>query len=146
MKKLISFVVAAAVALPVSVMAQVKEDVLTKYAKPSQFLDIKISPEGNYLAATSRTDEGKVRLTVLDINDKKVLSMTEGQGNESVASFNWANDDRLVMSMAREVGSLDAPIPTGEIFAMDADGGNQKILTGPRSDDGDYRFAQIIDF
>ncbi len=48
------------------------------------------------------------------------------------------------MTMAREVGSYETPFPTGEIFAMDADGGNQKILTGWRSD-GLKQYARIID-
>lgn len=123
--------------------AEVKQDVLEAYARHAQFMDIKISPGGQYLAATSRNAEGKVLLTVLDVDEKKVLSMTQGE-NQSVASFEWVNDERIIMTMAREVGSLDAPVPTGEIFAMDADGGNQKILTGWRSD-GLKRYARVID-
>lgn len=121
-----------------------EKSVLEDYAKHAQFMNIKISPQGNYLAATSRTPEGNINLTVLDINNQEVLSVTQGRGKESVSDFNWVSDERLVMSMAREVGSYETPFATGEIFAMDADGGNQKILTGWRSD-GLKQFAQIID-
>lgn len=125
--------------------AEIKDEVLENYAKHAQYLDVKISPNGKHLAATSRNTDGVVQLTVLDIKNNKILSVTQGKGNESVASFNWVNDGRLIMTMAREVGSLDMPLPTGEIFAMDADGGNQLILTGPRSDGGEYEFAQVLD-
>jgi len=120
------------------------KSVLEDYAKHAQFMNIKISPQGNYLAATSRTPEGSINLTVLDVNNQEVLSVTQGRGKESVSDFNWVSDERLVMSMAREVGSYETPFATGEIFAMDADGGNQRILTGWRSD-GLKQYAQIID-
>lgn len=121
-----------------------QQSVLEKYAKHAQFTSIKISPSGQYLAATSRNSEGNVILTVLDIEDQEVLSMTQGRGRESVNTFDWVSDDRLVMTMAREFGSFETPASTGEIFAMDADGGNQKILTGWRSD-GLKQYARIID-
>lgn len=145
MKRLIASILSG-LALSTSVMAAdvVNESVLEKYAKHAQFMNIKISPEGKYLAATSRTPEGGIILTVLDIDDQKVLSVTRGRGTESVSDFNWVSDERIVMTMAREVGSYETPFPTGEIFAMDADGGNQKILTGWRSD-GLKQYARIID-
>lgn len=121
----------------------VKESVLERYSKHAQFMNIKISPSGNFLAATSRNEGGQVVLTVLDIENREVLSITKGQ-TQSISSFNWVNDERILMTMAREVGSLETPVPTGEVFAMDADGGNQKILTGWRSD-GLKRYAQVID-
>ncbi|MGM0630810.1 MAG: prolyl oligopeptidase family serine peptidase [Pseudomonadota bacterium] len=145
MKKIIATILSGFVlAVPALAFDVANESVLEKYAKHAQFMNIKISPKGNYLAATSRTPEGSVNLTVLDINNQEVLSVTQGRGSESVSEFNWVNDDRLVMSMAREVGSYETPFATGEIFAMDADGGNQKILTGWRSD-GLKQYARIID-
>ncbi|MFC0444285.1 prolyl oligopeptidase family serine peptidase [Pseudidiomarina halophila] len=137
----------AALVIPaLSFSSTVDTELLEKYAKHAQYLDVKISPEGDYLAATSRITDGSVQLTVIDIDDSKILSVTQGQGNESVGSFQWANNERLVMTMVREVGSLDQPVPTGELFAMDADGSKQVILTGPRSESGEYVFAQVVDY
>ncbi|MDV6317010.1 S9 family peptidase [Idiomarina sp. HP20-50] len=142
MKKILSLVLCL---LPFQAVSSTPDkSVLENYAKHAQFMNIKVSPKGNYLAATSRTPEGNVNLTVLDINNKKVLSVTRGRGSESVSDFSWVNDERLVMTMAREVGSYETPFATGEIFAMDADGGNQKILTGWRSE-GLKQYARIID-
>lgn len=142
MKKIL-FSLLCIVSLP-ALSSSPDKSVLEAYAKHAQFMNIKVSPKGNYLAATSRSPEGSVNLTVLDISNQEVLSVTRGRGNESVSDFSWVNDDRLVMTMAREVGSYETPFATGEIFAMDADGGNQKILTGWRSD-GLKQYAQIID-
>lgn len=127
------------------ISAKVNTELLEKYAKPSQYLDIKISPEGTYLASTSRSEDGVVLLTVLDIKKQKVVSITRGKGKESVNSFDWLNDERLLLTMAREIGSLEAPALTGELIAMDADGKNSVILTGRRAKSGDRRFSQVID-
>lgn len=118
---------------------------LADYARPVQFIDIKISPQGDYLAATSRDDEGVIRLTVLDVQSRAVLSVTQLRGNESVSAFHWVTSNRLLMTTAREIGALEQPIATGELIAMDADGSRRVILTGPRSRDGNFVFAELVD-
>ena len=107
---------------------------------------MKLSPKGNYLASTARDASGVISLSVMDLSKGKIISITRGRGNESVSSFNWLNNDRLLLTMAREVGSFEQPLPTGELIAMDADGSKQVILTGPRTDNKDNRFSQIIDY
>ena len=126
--------------------AKVDDSILSAYAKHSQFIDIKISPTGDYLASTSRNNDGIISLTVLDLTKNKIVSVTRGKGDESVSSFSWLNDKRLLLTMAREVGSFEQPMPTGELIAMDADGSKKIILTGPRAKSGDIRFSSIIDF
>ncbi|MEC8488167.1 MAG: S9 family peptidase [Pseudomonadota bacterium] len=126
--------------------AEVQRPIIEKYAKHAQYLDIKISPEGTYLASTSRSEDGLISLTILDIKKQEVVSITRGRGKESVSTFNWLNDDRLLLTMAREVGSFEQPMPTGELIAMNADGSDSTILTGWRSESGDKRFSQIVDY
>ncbi|MFN3709237.1 MAG: alpha/beta hydrolase family protein [Alishewanella aestuarii] len=36
--------------------------------------------------------------------------------------------------LVRDIGSLESPVPTGEIFAVNADGSNPRMLTGYRAD------------
>ena len=119
---------------------------LEDYARHSQFIDIKISPQGNYLATTTRGDDGNIRLTILDIENQQPIAAAEGHGNQSIQTFNWANNERLLMSLAREIGSLETPSPTGEILAMNADGSRREILTGPRSRDGEWVSASVVDW
>jgi len=131
-----------------AVIADIKIDkkVLEAYSKPSQYLDVRISPKGTYLASTGRNNDGVVLLTVLDLKKQEIISITRGRGRESVNSFTWINDERLLLTMAREIGSFEQPFLTGELIAMDAGGKNKTILTGYRAESGDMRFSQIIDF
>ncbi|MBE1286693.1 MAG: prolyl oligopeptidase family serine peptidase [Alteromonadaceae bacterium] len=138
-------IVGASLLFTSALQAKVNTKLLEAYSKPSQYLDIQISPDGSYLASTSRTEDGEISLTVLDIKKQKPISVMQGRGNESISSFAWLNDERLLLTIAREIGSLEAPLPTGELIAMDADGKNKVILTGSRSKSGDPRFSQIID-
>ena len=85
---LLKTIMLGSLAFSFSTNAEVKTPVLEAFAKHSQYLQIKISPDGKYLASTSRDDEGVVFLTVLDIEKQKVQSITRGRGKESVGSFN----------------------------------------------------------
>lgn len=119
---------------------------LEDYARHAQFMDIKISPQGNYLATTTRGDDGNVRLTVLDIENQEPMAAAEGHGNQSIFTFHWANNERILMTLAREIGALETPSATGEILAMNADGSRREILTGPRSRDGEPVIAEVVDW
>lgn len=145
MKKIIATLTLVMFSLP-SQAAEIKTAVLENYAKPAQFMNIKISPDGSYLAATARDNEGSVQLSVLDIKNFDILSVTQSADGESVSSFEWVNNDRLVITMARELGALEIPAPTGELFAMNADGSRKTVLTGPRSRDGEYVIANVVDW
>ena len=124
---------------------EINNAVLNTYAKHAQYIDIKISPTGKYLASTSRNNDGVISLTILDLHKSEIISVTRGRGKESVNSFSWLNDERLLLTMAREFGSLEKPSPTGELISMDADGKKMVILTGPRAENKEYRFSSIID-
>ena len=69
---LVKTIMLGSLAFSFSTNAEVKTPVLEAFAKHSQYLQIKISPDGKYLASTSRDDDGVVLLTVLDIEKKKV--------------------------------------------------------------------------
>ncbi|HAW91370.1 MULTISPECIES: alpha/beta hydrolase family protein [unclassified Arsukibacterium] len=125
--------------------AQAAELTLEDYARPSQFLDIEISPTGKYLAATSRSEEGNVYLNVIDIKSNKIISVRNFTGRDSIGSINWANSERLLITLVRDIGALEQPVGTGEIFAVDADGSNARMLTGYRSEN-EKDAAQVINY
>lgn len=122
------------------------DGLLQKYAKPAQFLDIKISPDGKYFAATRRAEGGNIQLVVLESNGFKLVSQQHFTGQDSIDQFYWVNDKRLVLSLAREVGALEKPEPTGELYAMDADGKKRLMLTGFRSAAKQPELVSIIDW
>ncbi|MEO2279592.1 alpha/beta hydrolase family protein [Pseudoalteromonas pernae] len=126
--------------------AEVNRQVLENYAQHAKFIDMKISTKGTYLAATARADDGSTRLTVLSVKDNEIVSITQGKPGESIASFDWASDDRIVASLAKEYGSFEQPFQTGNIMAVNADGSNKIIIAGPRSSEGNIKIASIADF
>jgi len=107
---------------------------LEDYARHSQFLEIKISPTSKYLAATTRGEEGNIYLQVIDIKTNQILSVRHFTGRDSIGSIDWANAERLLITLVRDIGSLEVPVSTGEIFGMNADGSNARMLTGYRAD------------
>lgn len=111
---------------------------LEDFARHSQFNNIKISPTGEYLAATTRSSDGTVRLVTLNLSSMEVMASIEGRSPQSVGEFWWVNDTTVVASMVQNIGSFEAPVSTGEIWSMSADGRRRIALTGPDSITQDY--------
>lgn len=103
------------------------------FLKRPMFLDMKISPDGKHLAATVPLDDDKTVLAVLDRENMKASAVLQMRGHEHVDDFVWVNDTRLVVSATKKDGMLDQPVPTGELFGVDADGKNTKTLFSYRA-------------
>ncbi|HVC38059.1 MAG TPA: S9 family peptidase [Gammaproteobacteria bacterium] len=96
----------------------------------SRFSQVKISPDGRYLAVVSRTpqDETKTELDFVDLSNMKVKGNYSLVGEQLVAQLWWVSDQRVVFTTATQTGSLDAPLLTGDIWAVNVDGGNLQTL------------------
>lgn len=116
------------------------------YARHAQFTEVKISPSGKYLALSNRADDGNMQVVVLDRLAMKLLSKTHFSGADTINNFYWANDERLILTMAREIGALESSQPTGELYAVNADGRRGLMLTGFRSQEKQYTVSEVIDF
>lgn len=119
---------------------------LQDYARHAQFMDVKISPSGKYLAVSNRADDDNVRVVILDRSTMTVTSQNHFRGEDTVADFYWANNERLLLTLAKEIGSLEQPVLTGEIFAINADGKRGLMLVGYRSKDKSPTASTVIDF
>ena len=102
--------------------------------RPSQFLDARISPTGEYLAASVMASEDTGSLVVLRMSDMKMTGSFRLAGKSFVGGFEWASDERLVFTVAKSDGAKTNPGLTGEIYAMNWDGKRQELLMGPRKD------------
>ncbi|MEO6968483.1 MAG: alpha/beta fold hydrolase [Rhodanobacteraceae bacterium] len=100
-------------------------------ARHAQFRDVKISPDGAHLAATSVLKNGQTILTLVDLGNKKGVSINPRQ-NEDVLDFWWASPTRVLYTEAEHDGGWDAPIATGELYGVNADGGSAEMLYGYR--------------
>ena len=123
---------AAALALALAPFAATAASVdVDAFTRNDQFDQIKISPNGEYLAATVPFDD-RIVLVILDRASNKALGTFQLGADSAIASFDWVNPTRVLIGAAERFGALDEPQPTGELFAMDASGGKPEILVGQR--------------
>lgn len=119
---------------------------IEEYARHAQIMTAKISPDGTYLAFTNRDDDGVVRLAVVERETMEPVSNAGLAGNDSISDFNWANDERLIINIARERGRFEGASPTGELYAMNANGSRRVMLTGMRSASRSRASTQVLDW
>ncbi len=113
---------------PPAVSAQVD---IAQFVERDSFNDIKISPTGEYFAMTVWLED-QTGLVVMRRSNGELTATFRFRGGTHVNDFWWVNDDRVLMSIAESFGSRDDPLPTGELFAMNADGGRRELLVGWR--------------
>lgn len=102
-----------------------------RFIRKDKFESIKISPGGEYLAATVPLEDRTV-LAIIRRADNQLTGTFALAKNSHVSGFWWVNPGRVVLSVAEKFGQLDQPLGTGELFAMDADGGKATVLVGYR--------------
>ncbi len=100
-------------------------------ARHPQYQQVKISPDGRHLAATAIIS-GQIMLSLIDLNTGKIFN-ARPPAKEDVIDFWWASPTRVLYIEGEHVGGITAPLATGELFAIDADGGNPFMLFGYRS-------------
>lgn len=101
------------------------------YVHKDNFQTIKISPDGRYLAATV-PKEDRTGVVVLQRSDLKVTASFALGKNSHVDRVWWVNPERLVISISEKFGLLAEPQPTGELYAINANGRDGEILVGQR--------------
>lgn len=104
---------------------------LAQFIRKDDFNDIKISPTGKYYAATVPLED-KTALVIFTRDGNKSAGTFMPARNAHVSDFEWVNNERVLISIAEKYGMLDVPQPTGEIYAINADGGGAELLVGYR--------------
>lgn len=120
--------------------AQAQVDV-DAFLRNNQFQDLKISPDGQYFAATV-PKEDRTGLAILRRSDNALTGSFSLGRHTHVGQFHWANDNRVLLDVAQKFGSIDQPYSTGELFAVNAASGRAEILIGYRVSGG--REATLI--
>jgi len=99
------------------------------FIRKSEFGDIKISPTGEYVAATVPLED-TTALVIVRLSDNKVTGGGSPGTHRHVDSMTWVNDDRLLYSVAQKMGLLDAPRRTGEIYTARVTDRRSDLLVG----------------
>lgn len=120
----------AAVLLLAAAVVQAQTVSFADLARHNEYKNVKISPDGQYLAATAVV-KGQTVLALIHLSDHKGHVVRPREDDE-VTEFWWASPTRVLYSVGEHVGGYDAPLATGELFAVNADGNGAKILYGYR--------------
>ncbi len=104
---------------------------LEQFIRKDEFNSIKLSPTGKYYAATVPMEDRTALIIFTRDGIQRTGSFVLGR-NTHVQGFEWVSDERVLISVAEKFGALDTPRPTGELYAMDANGGRAELLIGFR--------------
>lgn len=104
---------------------------LERYLRDDAFTNIKISPDGTYVAASVPLEDATA-IAILRTADMSLVGSFRPPRNNHAGSFDWVSNQRLVIGLAQKWGRLDRPRPTGELYGINADGKGGELLVGYR--------------
>lgn len=129
MKQMVLAALIAAVGMPGHALAQGVD--VAAFVKKDRFGTIRISPKGDYYAATVPLEDRTI-LVVMNRSTNTVTGQFGRGRNTHVEDFTWVNDERLLVSTSEKFGALAQPLLNGEIYAINADGSQADLLVGQR--------------
>lgn len=103
---------------------------LSEFAKLPLYSGLKISPTGQYLAASVRNDKNESSIVIMDLVSRKITAIAYVYGDDFISEFIWANDERVVGWVAKKYGSHDQPFLTGDMVALNWDGSKKELIYG----------------
>jgi dipeptidyl aminopeptidase/acylaminoacyl peptidase len=106
--------------VPAAVKTQAPVDV-NAFVRQDAFDAVQLSPNGDYFAATVPLEDRTI-LVVIRRSDNAVMARVGGKEHSVVYDFHWATPDRVLVSLARRDGLLDAPSADGRLYAVSVDG------------------------
>jgi len=95
-----------------------------KFIALNQFDDIKLSPTGEYLAATIPAEDRTV-LVIIHRVDMKVTGKVVLEEKAHIAWFDWVNPKRVLFTATKKQGRLSEPVGVNGVFSVNADGSGQ---------------------
>ncbi len=103
------------------------------FTKNSEARTAKISPDGKHLIAIF-TYSGQEVFGVMNLAQKKVISLIAVRGaGGNIEDVNWVSNSRIVYSIYK-TGKLDKTRrASGELYAVNIDGGRHDIIFGHRA-------------
>ena len=125
------FIVAYAFVSTIGCAAEVP---IADFAKHAAYEDVKISPNGEYLAVTSLVND-RSTLGLIRLSDMKGQNLGAREGAE-IASFEWASPDRVMYTIGEHLGGKDRPVANGELYTVKGDGSEAALIFGYRASGG----------
>ncbi|MEO8001419.1 MAG: S9 family peptidase [Arenimonas sp.] len=107
---------------------EVKKYPVSDFYKDNSFEMIRISPTGEYLAA-SVPQENRTVLIILRLADMKMTGKVVLQEKAHITRFYWVNNERILFNAAMKIGRLSQPKGLWAIYGVNADGSKQGHLS-----------------
>lgn len=107
------------------------DEFIERFSSLPSYTDAQISPDGTKISVVLKIDN-KRSLAFFNSEDLSLLNVINLTKNEQVGGYYWANNERVVISIAYEVGSLEVPVGRGELFAVNYDSSKPNYLFGMR--------------
>lgn len=141
MKTLLGGMAGVALAL-VAVCAHAQEVSFEDLARHTQYDALKISPDGKHIGAIAVV-HGKPVLALFEPDGHKGVRVQPRDASDQVVDFWWVSNKRVVYAEGLKVAHFAQPEATGELFAVNVDGTEARILVGARA--GQSVSADLID-
>ncbi|GGA10027.1 alpha/beta hydrolase family protein [Dyella caseinilytica] len=108
---------------------------IADFIRQPDFSKVTISPDGHYLATLVPQPDNPYGnlICIVDVGTGKILHVLRSGRSMLVSDYLWASDSRIIATVAIQYGGLDTPTPTGELFAINADGSDAIDLFGYRA-------------
>lgn len=113
------------------------------FAKHALYQNVVLSPDGEHLAVRLYYQD-EPALAVINLQTKQPISLIEFTRDREPAAFRWANNERLIVSLATRSGSLEQPLFTGELFAINKDGKRGVNIFGYRAEEPRYGSGTML--
>ena len=104
------------------------------YIANGDYLDLRLSPDAKHLAALVRS-ESTYALVFLKASDFSVVGGMKTANEELILEYHWVNNERVVFEIAEFRAGWELPSGTGELWAVNLDGSDVKLLAGIRAQD-----------
>lgn len=102
---------------------------ISDFVRAAEFDTARLSPDGRYLAATINNN-GIESLLVLEAGSDRATANIRFERYEGISWFTWVNEERLLIRLQATFNQLERPLPTGELWAVNADGSGYKQVFG----------------
>lgn len=99
------------------------------FVRIEKYHSAKVSPRGEYLAVDMQSGRQRA-VGVLQLPARTLIGSLVLPYGRSVADYWWVAPDRLMAAVGFRGETLDHPIPSGELYAIDADGTDEEYVFG----------------
>lgn len=105
---------------------------LEYFTKWDEFGGVKISPDGEFIAALTGK-YGRSMLVFQDLKNRKTVATVGVPDNREIDDYEWVSPTRLIYTIAQRWPGEVQPVPTGEIRGINRDGSGLREVYGYRA-------------